>query len=115
MVSDLYAFYFNEFNEKVKVNFFMNKFNQVIVVNVQPQEKDIIPFGKLYYDSGEIEIGYGFKNGIKFMNTVVTGNIIEIRTQPKCDDVFARESVFLRIDVAKSDIQAYVDTEISGS
>ena len=30
-ISDIYAFYLNEFNEKVKVNFYMNRFNQVIV------------------------------------------------------------------------------------
>ena len=49
------------------------------------------------------------------MSTVVVGNIIEIRTLPKCRDVFAKESVFVNLDISKSDIEAMVDTYIAGS
>ena len=82
LVSDIYCFYFNDFNEKVKVNFFENKFNELIVVDVLGDDKEIIPFGVLYIERGEVMIGYQFKKGIVFVSTEKPGNIIQLRGKP---------------------------------
>ena len=112
---NLYAFYFNEFNEKIRVSFYRNKFNELVVVDVLGDDKEASPFGTVRFDDGHIELGYEFKNGIKFVTTEEPRNIIEIRAIPKEMDIFAKESTFLKLDVAKSDIVVYVDTDIAGS
>lgn len=124
LVSDIYAFYINEFNEKVRVNFYQNKFNELVVVDVVGDDKEITPFGMMsfgYIDTqgfargGVVELGFRFKLGINIVSTVEAANIIQIRAVPKEMDVFADESVFLQIDPSRSNIQASVDTKISGS
>ena len=112
---NLYAFYFNEFNEKIRVSFYRNKFNELVVVDVLGDDKEASPFGTVRFDDGHIELGYEFKNGIKFVTTEEPRNIIEIRAIPQEMDIFAKESTFLKLDVAKSDIVVYVDTDIAGS
>ena len=112
---NLYAFYFNEFNEKIRVSFYRNKFNELVVVEVLGDDKESSPFGTVRFDDGHIELGYEFKNGIKFVTTEEPRNIIEIRAIPKQMDIFAKESTFLKLDVAKSDINVYVDKDIAGS
>ena len=66
---NLYAFYFNEFNEKIRVSFYRNKFNELVVVDVLGDDKEASPFGTVRFDDGHIELGYEFKNGIKFVTT----------------------------------------------
>lgn len=112
---NLYAFYFNEFNEKIRVSFYRNKFNELVVKDVLGEDKEASPFGTVRFDDGHIELGYEFKNGIKFVSTAEPRNIIEIRTIPKNYDIFAKESTFLKLDVAKSDIRVMVDVDIAGS
>ena len=112
---NLYAFYFNEFNEKIRVSFYRNKFNELVVVDVLGDDKEASPFGTVRFDDGHIELGYEFKNGIKFVTTEEPRNIIEIRAIPKEMDIFAKESTFLKLDVAKSDIVVYADKDIAGS
>ena len=112
---NLYAFYFNEFNEKIRVSFYRNKFNELVVKNVLGEDKEASPFGTVRFDDGHIELGYEFKNGIKFISTTEPKNIIELRVIPKNYDIFAKESTFLKLDVAKSDIRVVVDVDIAGS
>lgn len=124
LVSDLYAFYINEFNEKVRVSFYQNKYNELVVVDVLGDDQEATPFGMMsfgYIDSqgfargGVVELGYRFKLGIKIINTVESANIIQIRATPKEMDIFADESVFLEVDPSRSNIQSSVDTKIAGS
>ncbi len=124
LVSDVYAFYINEFNEKVRVNFYQNKYNELVVVDVRGDDQEITPFGMMsfgYIDTqgfargGVVELGYRFKLGINIVSTVEASNIIQIRATPKEMDVFADESVFLQVDPSRSNIQASVDTKITGS
>jgi hypothetical protein len=112
LVSEIYAFYFNKINEKIKVNFYVNKFNQLIIVDVLGDDKEIIPFGMLDINRGEVTLGYQFKNGIKFVSTQENDNIIKVRAKPKNQDIFAVESVFLSLDVDSSDISSVVDSRI---
>ena len=55
------------------------------------------------------------KIGIKFINTEVEGNMIEIRAIPENMDIFAKESVFVKLDVSKSDITAMIELYGGGS
>ena len=112
---NLYAFYFNEFNEKIRVSFYRNKFNELVVVDVLGDDKEASPFGTVRFSDGHIELGYEFKNGIKFVTTEEPRNIIEIRAIPEQMDIFAKEDTFLKLDVAKSDIVVYADKDIAGS
>ena len=124
LVSDLYAFYINEFNEKVRVSFYENNQNQLIVKDVMSEDEDATPFGMMsfgFIDSqgfargGIVELGYRFKLGINILSTVEASNTIQIRALPKELDIFADESVFLQIDSSRSNIQATIDTKIAGS
>ena len=115
MISDIYCFYINEFNEKVKVNFFETSSNVLKVVNVPFDEKNITSFGTVYHETGEIELGFNYKRGIKFVSTEVSSNVIEIRCIPHDKDIIAKESLFLQIDVSKSNIRSIIDTQIAGS
>ena len=124
LISDLYAFYINEFNEKVRVSFYQNKFNELVIVDVLGDDKEATPFGMMsfgFIDSqgfargGVVELGYRFKLGINIISTVESSNIIQIRAIPKNLDIIADESVFLQLDTSKSNIQASVDTKIAGS
>jgi len=111
LISDIYCFYFNDFNEKIKVNFYINKYNELIIVDVLGDDTEIIPFGTLNIDRGEVLIGYQFKNGVTFVSTEKAGNVIQIRLKPREQDIFAVESVFLEIDVDNSDIQSVIDVK----
>ena len=124
LVSDVYAFYINEFNEKVRVSFYQNKYNELVVVDVLGDDQEATPFGMMsfgYLDNqgaargGVVELGYRFKLGIKIVSTVESANIIQIRAIPKEMDIFADESVFLEVDPSRSNIQSSVDTKIAGS
>jgi len=114
IISDLYCFYFNEFGEKKRVSFYRNKFDELIVKDVLSDDEDATPFGMMSF-RGEVEIGLRFDNGIKFVQTVETGNFIQIRAVPKNLDIFVEESVFLQMDVSMSTIAATPDTKIGGS
>ena len=112
---NLYAFYYNEFNEKIRVNFFLNVNNQLKVETVAGDDEEASPFGTIRFDDGHIELGFEFKNGIKIVNTEEPRNIIEIRAVPEQLDIFAEESTFLGLDVAKSDVRVVIDTNMTGS
>ena len=124
LISDIYAFYINEFNEKVRVSFYQNKFNELVVVDVLGDDQEATPFGMMSFGfiddqgfarGGIVELGYRFKLGINIVSTSEASNIIQIRAVPKNFDIIADESVFLQLDPSRSNIQASVDTKIAGS
>ena len=83
--------------------FFFNSLNQKIIA-----DKD---FGTIDYDRGEIKIGY--QKPIKIVETPGLDGIIQVRCIPRHQDVIADHSVYLNLDVAKSNLNAAVDTKIS--
>jgi len=115
LISDIYAFYIDEFGTKIKVNFYETDTNILKIVNVPFEDKNITPFGTLYFDNGEVELGLNYKRGIKIIETEEPSNVVEIRMIPKDKDIIANESVFLKVDVAKSDIRSIIDTQLAGS
>ena len=88
----LYSFYFDENNSKVIVN---------------------KKFGTIDHEKGEVYIGYD--TPVTIVNTTVSNSIVEIRAIPVSQDVIAEQSVYLTLDVAKSNINAVVDTKIAGN
>ena len=75
----------------------------------------IVPFGKLYHRRGELLLGYELEKGINFISTSNSNNIIEVRSIPNDNDIVADRDVYINLDVAKSSIQAIIDTEVSSS
>jgi len=75
----------------------------------------IVPFGKLYHERGELLLGYELDNGINFISTSNQDNIIEVRSTPNNNDIVADRDVYINLDIAKSTIQAIIDTEVSTS
>ncbi len=48
-----------------------------------------------------------------FINTTESSNTIEIRAIPEDQDIFAKDSVFMNLDVAKSNIVSLIDTQVA--
>ena len=69
-------------------------------------------FGTVDYAKGEVFIGYD--TPINITSTKVSGSIVEVRAYPVSQDIIARQSVYLSLDVAKSDINSVVDTQLAG-
>jgi hypothetical protein len=72
-------------------------------------------FGTVDYETGEIKLGYIKGQDITVVTTVIPNGIIRIKVVPRDNDIIAKNSVFMDFDVDNSDIEAIVDTKISGS
>ena len=75
----------------------------------------LVPFGKLFHERGELLLGYELDNGINFISTTNNDNVIEVRATPNNNDIVADRDVYVNLDIAKSGIQAIIDTEVSSS
>lgn len=64
-------------------------------------------FGSINYETGDILIGY--EEPIKIINVTEETELISFRCRPKNQDVIAKESVFLNLDIGSSDILAFAD------
>ena len=73
------------------------------------------------YEKGEVKVGY--QNPFKVINTVqnenpnvdfisIEGGIIQTRAVPRSQDVIAKHSVYLDLDISQSNITAKEDTKI---
>ena len=71
-------------------------------------------FGNVDYESGEVQIGYVTPVTITGTPTVGNNNI-SVRALPFGQDVVAKESVYLELDLANSVIDAIVDTNMLSS
>jgi len=91
-VGNIYTYYFNSNNVKTIEDY---------------------RFGTIDYVKGEIKIGY--INPVTFTSTVLVGNEIQIRAFPLGQDVVAKKSVYLDLDVDNSKISAVVDTNALSS
>lgn len=68
-------------------------------------------FGTVDYQSGDIN--FGFEDPVKIINVTTDSELIEIRAVPKNQDIVAKESVFLKLDIAQSSIGAIADTSVA--
>jgi hypothetical protein len=106
-VDDNKIYYFEDDTQGVIYSFYFNSQNEKIVANRL--------FGTVDYEIGEVELGYIKGQEITIYNTVMPNGIIEVRATPRDNDVVVDKSVYIDFDVAKSNIQATVDTRIAGS
>lgn len=65
--------------------------------------------GKVNYVTGEIDI-----DNITISSTVLPNNIIEIEATPYSNDIIAKKSIYLKLDVSKSSISMVKDIVSSG-
>lgn len=65
--------------------------------------------GTVDYVTGEINI-----DNIEVTSTVLPNNIIEIEANPYSNDVIAKKSIYLKLDISKSDISVVRDIISSG-
>lgn len=68
-------------------------------------------FGTVNYETGDIQLGYD--QPIKIINVTTDNELLEIRAIPREQDITARESTFINLDVAQSSIGATIDTGIA--
>lgn len=67
-------------------------------------------FGTVDYENGEVKLGY--VTPITFANTTQPNSIIQIRAKPFGQDVVAKKTVYLDLDVDSSTIDAIIDENI---
>ena len=67
-------------------------------------------FGTVDYQTGDVRIGYD--TPVVFANTALPNSIIQIRAFPFGQDVIAKQSVYLELDLNSSQIDSFIDTNI---
>ena len=102
-VNDGRTYYFEDDSLGNVVLFYFDSFGEKIITNPT--------FGTVDYTIGEVMLGY--TNPITFLNTVVSNNRIQIRALPFGQDVIAKKSVFLDLDIDSSRIDALVDANLA--
>ena len=70
-------------------------------------------FGTIDYAKGELKIGY--ITPVTITGTVLASSIIQVRANPLGQDIVAKKSVYLDLDVDNSKISAVVDTNLLSS
>ena len=70
-------------------------------------------FGTVDYVNGEVMLGY--VTPVTFINTVELNNLIKIRATPFGQDVVAKKTVYLDLDIESSRIDAIIDNNITES
>ena len=104
-VVDTKTYYFEDDGQGIIYSFYFDASNNKVVANPN--------FGTVDYEKGEVFIGYA--TPVTIVNTTVGNSIVEIRSIPVSQDVIAQRSVYLSLDVAKSDINSVVDTQTAGA
>ena len=104
-VQDTKVYYMEDDGEGNMRTFYFDSLNTKIITNPN--------FGTVDYVKGEVMIGY--ETPILIYRTVQPNDIVEIRAIPQDQDIIAEQSIYLSLDIAKSDINAVVDTKIAGS
>lgn len=102
---DTKTYYFEDDTQGKIYLFYLDSLNNKIITDKE--------FGTVDYERGEILIGY--QKPITIIGTSLPNALVEVRAIPRKQDIIASESVYIDIDVSKSDIISIVDTEIAGS
>jgi hypothetical protein len=84
--------------------FYINSLNQKVYVDNE--------IGTVDYDKGELLIGYEKGKDLTVIDTEIENGVIEFRAFPREQDIIAKHSVYLSLDIAKSSIEATPDTKI---
>jgi len=84
--------------------FYFNSLNQKVIVDSK--------IGTIDYDTGKVQIGYDKDKDLTIVNTEIPNGVIEFRAYARELDIIAKNSVYLSLDITKSDIQATPDQRI---
>ncbi len=106
-VEDKRTYYMEDDTKGVVYTYYYDNENNKVIGNKL--------FGTVDYETGEIKLGYIKGQDITVVTTVIPNGIIRIKVVPRDNDIIAKNSVFMDFDVDNSDIEAIVDTKISGS
>ena len=104
-VNDGRTYYFEDDTKGGVYLFYLNEQNEKVVTNST--------FGTVDYDEGEVMLGY--TTPVTFVGTSTVGSVIQIRGIPNEQDVVAKQSVYMELDVASSSITTLVDTNLLSS
>ena len=85
--------------------YYMNEDGQEIVVNSS--------FGTVDYETGDVQIGY--TTPVTIVSTSKPNNIISVKALPLGQDIIAKKSVYLDLDVENSRISAIIDSNVLSS
>lgn len=98
--------YFLEDDTKGNIRtYFYTETNEKIIANNY--------FGVVDYETGEVLLGYQVP--IKIINVTTDNELLELRAIPRTQDIVAKESTFINLDIAQSSIGAAIDTGIAKS
>lgn len=104
-VLDTKTYYFEDDGKGNLYSFYLDENNSKVITNKK--------YGTVDYDKGEVFVGYD--TPVTIVNTTVSNSVVEIRAIPVGQDVIAEQSVYLSLDISKSNIDAVVDTKITGA
>ena len=104
-VTDGRTYYFEDDTKGAVYLFYFDSTGAKIVKNAT--------FGTVDYEIGEVQLGY--TTPITFTSTVELNDLIKIRAKPFSQDVVAKKTVFLDLDIDSSRIDAVIDTNIVSS
>ena len=104
-IVDPRTFYFEDDTKGGIYSFYIDANGDKVIFNKE--------FGTVDYEKGEVLLGY--QKTITFINTTIGNAILEVRAIPRKQDIIASKTIYLDLDVGKSDILSTIDTEIAGS
>ncbi len=96
------TYYFEDDTKGNVYSFYLDAAGTKIVTNTT--------FGTVDYEKGEIMLGYS--TPIIIANTIEPNSGISIRGVPAGQDIVAKQSVYLQLDVATSKINSIIDTNM---
>jgi len=89
---------------------------KLILYYINAEGEEIVQdssFGTVDYVTGDLQIGY--TTPVTITSTVEPNSIIKVRALPLSQDIVAKKSVYLDLDVENSSISAVVDTNVLSS
>ena len=104
-VNDGKTYYFEDDTKGNVYLFYFDSVGTKVVKNAS--------FGTVDYVNGEVMLGY--VTPVTFVSTVELNNLIKIRATPFGQDVVAKKTVYLDLDIESSRIDAVIDTNITSS
>ena len=105
LAGDTTTYYFEDDTKGNIYTYYFNDDGAKTIKNAQ--------FGTVDYVKGEVMLGY--VTAVTFTSTLLPGSNIQIRALPFGQDVVAKKSVYLDLDVDNSKISAVVDTNTLSS
>ena len=99
------TFYFKDNTNGVIILYYRNANDEEIIQDSS--------FGTVDYETGDVRIGYS--TPVTITSTIEPNNMLKVRALPLSQDIVAKKSVYLDLDVENSRISAIIDTNLLSS